>query len=73
MALVANSLFEITAPDGTTVGFAACEEEADRQINEHMIKAMRAEFETQLVLHDRVNLRAWFQCRIMNYKIMRVG
>lgn len=71
MALIANSLFEITAPDGTTVGFASCEAEADRAIADHMAKLASRNFEGQLPSEE--TLSDWVARTIPGYKVVRLG
>jgi hypothetical protein len=73
VALIANSLFEITAPDGTTVGFAACEAEADQAIADHMAKAAGREFAGHSRLPTQDELSAWVKRAAPGYKVVRLA
>jgi hypothetical protein len=75
MTLVANSLFEITAPNGLVIGFAACESDADRKVAEHMAKIIHDEIEVgrmQAPIPES-DLVKWWDRHHPNYKIVRVG
>jgi hypothetical protein len=76
MGLVANSLFEITAPDGTTIGFAACETEVDALIWKHCYSAALA----VLLIKPCANKQAAVEAvadeverLAAGYKVVRVG
>jgi hypothetical protein len=76
MPLVANSLFEITAPDGTVVGFAACETEADTQIAKHLLPGAAAFFGDARWPTRAVAVKTvadWMEARMAGYKVVRVG
>jgi hypothetical protein len=73
MTFVANSLFEIISPDGKTLGFAACEEDADRRVVEDLKAAAEAYMRGNPRTLTKENLEAWFNRTAPCYKIVRVA
>jgi hypothetical protein len=73
VALIANSLFEITTSDGTTVGFAACEADADAAIAAHIAKVAGRTFDDRWPPPTEDELSAWVKRTLRGYKVVRLG
>lgn len=76
MSFVSNNLFEIAAPDGVTVGFAACEEDADQNIHEHLLEVAKRNWITTDaagLATTKAGLVAWYLREVHHYTVVRVG
>jgi len=74
--LIGNGLFEILDLAEHTIGFAACEAEADQKIYEHAVAAGKAFFLEQCcrgLAPSMTSLVAWYEKQRTGYKIVRIG